>query len=305
MIPIRPFLTSMVSMSLLAWSSFACAYTYQYGSYSADALKKALAGDAKAQNQIGDAYYMGNGVAKDHKKAFEWYSKAYQQGHLDATDSLALMYGNGQYVQYNILQAEKLYKTAASQGHAASQYMLYLLYRDGESQVAKNIPQAIHYLVQAANLGYDDAQFDLAYRYEQGIDVPKDGVKALHYYRLAAKQGHAHAQNNLGYLYETGNGITQNYDAAAYWYDTALANGNRVAAGNLGRLYVYGYGVEKDYQKALNYFNSVENAKDIDYIEELIEIYGNGGYGVERDIRKANQYRTILLRLQQMGEYKR
>lgn len=280
--------------SALALSSSIFAYTYQYGSYSPEALKQAIAGDAKAQNQIGDAYYMGNGVAKDYKKAFEWYSKSAKQGNLDATDSLALMYGNGQYVAYNILQSEKLYQLAASQGHSASQYMLYLLYRDGESQIPRDIPKAVRYLIQSANLGYDDAQFDLAFRYEKGIDVPRDAIRALHYYRLAANQGHAHAQNNLAYLYEMGYGIAQNYDAAVYWYEKSLSSGNKTSAGNLGRLYAKGFGVEKDYKKAVQYFNMLDEKKRMDYLEELIEIYSQGGHGVEQNIRKANEYRVIL-----------
>lgn len=52
-------------------------------------------------------------------------------------------------------------------------------------------------LEKEAKAGDPDAQYDLAYRYENGLGVPKDEAKALELYRQAADQGHSEAQNNL------------------------------------------------------------------------------------------------------------
>jgi TPR repeat protein len=48
-----------------------------------------------------------------------------------------------------------------------------------------------------AQAGDPDAQYNLAYLYENGIGVPKNEAKALELYQQAADQGHSAAQNNL------------------------------------------------------------------------------------------------------------
>jgi TPR repeat protein len=40
-----------------------------------DLFKKANAGDAEAQNEVGFMYGTGTGIPQDHKKAVEWYYK--------------------------------------------------------------------------------------------------------------------------------------------------------------------------------------------------------------------------------------
>lgn len=48
-----------------------------------------------------------------------------------------------------------------------------------------------------AQAGDPDAQYNLAYIYENGLGVPKDEAKALELYQQAANQGYPAAQNNL------------------------------------------------------------------------------------------------------------
>jgi TPR repeat protein len=52
-------------------------------------------------------------------------------------------------------------------------------------------------LQREAQAGDPDAQYNLAYLYENGLGVPKDETKALELYQQAADQGHPAAQNNL------------------------------------------------------------------------------------------------------------
>lgn len=59
-----------------------------------------------------------------------------------------------------------------------------------EDQIAK--------LQREAQAGDPDAQYNLAYLYENGLGVPKDEAKALELYQQAAAQGHSAAQDNLG-----------------------------------------------------------------------------------------------------------
>ncbi|RIZ66570.1 MAG: sel1 repeat family protein [Methylococcales bacterium] len=59
---------------------------------------------------------------------------------------------------------------------------------------------AIEKLQRAAQAGDSDAQYHLAYLYENGLGVTKDEAKALELYQQAADQGHPTAQNNLDTL---------------------------------------------------------------------------------------------------------
>jgi len=48
-----------------------------------------------------------------------------------------------------------------------------------------------------AQAGDADAQYNLAYIYENGLGVPKNEAKALELYQQAADQGHSGAKSNL------------------------------------------------------------------------------------------------------------
>ena len=55
----------------------------------------------------------------------------------------------------------------------------------------------VEQLQREAQAGDPDAQYNLAYLYENGRGVPKNEAKALELYQQAADQGHSAAQNNL------------------------------------------------------------------------------------------------------------
>ena len=52
-------------------------------------------------------------------------------------------------------------------------------------------------LQREAQEGDPDAQYELAYLYENGLGVPKDEARALELYQQAADQGHPAAQANI------------------------------------------------------------------------------------------------------------
>ena len=51
-------------------------------------ILKANCGDPEAQNDLGDKYYVGNGVAEDESEAIKWYRKSAEQGNEFAKKSL-------------------------------------------------------------------------------------------------------------------------------------------------------------------------------------------------------------------------
>lgn len=52
-------------------------------------------------------------------------------------------------------------------------------------------------LQREAQEGDPDAQYELAYLYENGVGVPKSETRALELYQQAADQGHPAAQDNI------------------------------------------------------------------------------------------------------------
>ncbi|MES1949159.1 hypothetical protein C84B14_17518, partial [Salinisphaera sp. C84B14] len=116
-------------------------------------LQRAERGDSNAQNSIGGALALGEGVAQDDAAAYHWLRKA------------------------------------AEQGHAAAQYNLYLLLRQSPS-LGESSEAAMQWLQKATDQGILPAQFSLAELYRKGRAAHDNRrERAAMYYLLAAKQG--------------------------------------------------------------------------------------------------------------------
>jgi TPR repeat protein len=89
----------------------------------------AKAGNADAQHLLGLMYYMGRGVQRDYKQAFQWHQKAALQGKADAQYVVGAMYYTGNSVPQDQKQAVTWFRKAAEQGHAEAQHALGLMYR--------------------------------------------------------------------------------------------------------------------------------------------------------------------------------
>jgi hypothetical protein len=67
-------------------------------------------GHYKAQYQLGDMYYSGEGVLKNKERSFEWYKKSADQSYALAQFNLGLMYDSGE----GVLKDNNSYKVIAS-----------------------------------------------------------------------------------------------------------------------------------------------------------------------------------------------
>jgi uncharacterized protein len=141
-----------------------------FSAFGADALQelrqKAGQGDAKAQSYLGDMYYLGKGVQKDHVEAEKWYRMAAEQGNANAQFNLGVMYSIGKGVPQNDSEAFKWFRMAAEQGDP-------------------------------------EAQLRVWNSYSLGKGVQKDNTEAAKWIRKAADQGNAKAQSILGALYDS------------------------------------------------------------------------------------------------------
>ncbi len=81
---------------------------------AADIYKRlAKTGHARAQNDLGFLYSVGQGVPQDFETAASWFHKAARQGHAPALMHLAAIYVAGRGVAQSSVEAHKYYSLAS------------------------------------------------------------------------------------------------------------------------------------------------------------------------------------------------
>lgn len=129
-------------------------------------LAKADGGEAAAQVQVAEMHAKGNGVARDMRKAVEWFTKAAEQGNADAQMRLGALYLGGRGLKKDGLEAAKWFGLAAEQGVAAAQVQLARMHLAGTG-VAKDEVEAFKWATLAQTLGDKQAAPILAYLRKQ------------------------------------------------------------------------------------------------------------------------------------------
>lgn len=128
---------------------------WQRGDYRAAVAQwrgPAVAGDADAQFNMGQAYKFGRGVPADLAQAEEWYRKAALQGHPQAEENYGLaLFENGKR-----LQAAEWLEKAAARGAPRAQYVLGTMLFNGDA-VTKDWVRAYALIVRAAAQGLPQA----------------------------------------------------------------------------------------------------------------------------------------------------
>ncbi|OJW70826.1 MAG: hypothetical protein BGO68_02340 [Candidatus Amoebophilus sp. 36-38] len=146
---------------------------------------------AHAQYLLAMLYEYGwGGLTKNIKKAGNFYNKAAKQGHLEAQSHLGWVSSN------------------------------YLFGRGNE--MVKDKIQALKWLKIAASQGDLSLQFNLGSIYYNGFGVARDYIEAAYWIQKAAVQGNVHMQNYLGWMYQHGLGVKQDYTQAREWYQRAV-----------------------------------------------------------------------------------
>jgi TPR repeat protein len=149
---------------------------------------KAEAGDAAAQNALGDLLAHGNGVKQNYTQAAKWYRLAAEQGFTPAQVNLAALYAAGAMGQPDPGEAVKWYRLAADKGNADAQYNLAQMLSMGIGG-KHDIREALRLYHLAADQGDGLSQYNLARRYREGKDVPADPVQAYFWFTLAIANG--------------------------------------------------------------------------------------------------------------------
>ena len=112
--------------------------------------------------------------------------------------------------------AVPLLKQAAELGNAEAQYNLGYCYQDGV-EVPKNDSIANTWLLKSAKQGWLNAQFKIAYSYAVGRGTTKDNEQAFYWVLQCAKQGDPECMFNVVSCYKDGIGVTKNIDSLLVW----------------------------------------------------------------------------------------
>jgi TPR repeat protein len=178
---------SLVLCVSAAWTQSTSGTATQNKGLDPALLAKANAGEAEAQYQLGNMYYLGDGVRRDYSQAEFWFRKGAEQGNPD------------------------------------SQFMLGGLYHFGRG-VPQDSAQAFAWIMKAAKQGHTDAEFFISTCYGEGWGVAKDDAQEIVWLRKAAEQGHVNSQFMLGWAYEAGDvGVPQDFAEAYFWLDLAAS----------------------------------------------------------------------------------
>lgn len=117
----------------------------------------AIAGDADAQFNLGQAYKLGRGVATDLKQAEHWYQKAALQGHQQAEDRYGLvLFQNG-----NRKEALPWLEKSVARGEPRAQYVLGTALFNGDI-AGKDWVRAYALMTRASAAGLSQASLTLA-----------------------------------------------------------------------------------------------------------------------------------------------
>ena len=115
----------------------------------------------------------------------------------------------------------------------------------------RDFAQAMPILLQLANQGDAEAQYQLGVIYGRGnAAAPEDDVEAAKWYRKAAEQGHEAAQARTALMYAYACGVARDDAEAARWFKRNADQGVPGSMFHLGRLYLAGRGVPKDVAEA-------------------------------------------------------
>ena len=189
-------------------------------------------------------WFIGSHQKKDATAAERCFREKAEAGDAAAQWWLGASYQYGVGAEKNHRQALHWYRLAARQGSQPAQDMLQALSGQAYDQ------QQLELLLERAEQGIRDAQYEVGRRFWNGDGVDQDHKQAADWFDRAARQGLAAAQCALGLCYERGDGVEQDMWQAAAWYQWAAQQDDVEAQLLLSECYEKGRGVPKDKEKA-------------------------------------------------------
>lgn len=203
-------------------------------------LRLANAGNARAQNAVGNLYNQGYSVETNHELANTWYRKSAAAGFVLAQFSLAWNQDHGIGMPVDYALALDNYKRAAEQGHPSAMNNVGVMLERGMGTPVDR-KGAFDWHMRAAETGLARGAYNVGAYLERGLAGTTDGKRALAYYLSAANTGFPQAQLKVAQAYEYGWNSSPDKDTAIGWYKRAALQGLESAKEALKRLGVSDY----------------------------------------------------------------
>lgn len=209
-------------------------------------LRRAEAGEAEAQFQLGVIHQFALGVPRDDAAARNWFARAAAQDHARALGGLGYMLAAGAGGARDPVAAERALRRAGELGEAtawANLAELILTERPAEAA------QAIALLERAVQAGAENARYRLGRFLVEGEVVAADRARGKELLEEAAQAGNPFAETYLAYL------ILESRDEGqaerGFTMARRAASGELAAALNeLGRYHMAGFGTPRDPRRA-------------------------------------------------------
>ena len=175
-------------------------------------------------------------------------------------------------------------------GQATALYVEARKYYEGTG-VKKNLLKAYELFLQAAELGFADAQYYLAIMFAKGEEIEKDEKKALEWCQKSAEQGNVLAQNMMGDCYSSGfGGVEADEEKALVCYLKAANQGLAEAQFSAGSIFEEGCiingKIQLDMEKAIEYYTKAAD-QGYPWAQYALGLLYRKGEGVKKDTQKA------------------
>jgi hypothetical protein len=109
---------------------------------------------AVSEQLVGQAFLLGAGLPKNYAKAIDWYTKAADNGNLEAQNELGFLYFIGKGVEQDIDKGGAYFLMAARGGLPVAQYNVGIMYATGRGVEGVDVGKAYAWLNIAAAGGH-------------------------------------------------------------------------------------------------------------------------------------------------------
>jgi len=157
------------------------------------------------------------GVAKDHKRAFELVNVGYQKGCHHCQAILAMFYMLGHGCKADAVRSLELARMSSDKGSKYGQCVLGMIYLNRGG---------VPFYRLAAAQNFDEAQYNLGSMLYYGYSCAVDRAEVLRWFQLAAAQGHPEALYMVAACHRYGYGVATDEAEAISWLRRAQAAGH-------------------------------------------------------------------------------
>lgn len=200
---------------------------------------------------------------------------------------LCAAYDQGVGVEASAETARRWCESATKAGSHLGGWILSALVRVGGANAAPDAERADALLLAAADGGDARAQYEVGWRNitPEGADATQIET-GLRYTRLAAEQGFQGAQFNLAWLYENGKGVPRDYSTAMLWYQKLADEESPVGLRGLGWMKMQGWGGPQDFPGARDLLTKASDKGDGNASALLASLHEEGKGG-DRNLDEA------------------